>query len=364
MLKVGAFFGGDSSEHDISVITALEAIAAMPSDGVKCIPVYMRDGKWYTGAKLVNVRSYMPFCAKEHEEVFLCGDVLYKIKRGGKAKAWEKLDCALILAHGGTGEGGGLQGLMETNGVPYTSANVCASAVCMDKFVTKRVLSASGLPVLEGVKIAREYDEKAIEEAEKAGYPLFVKPNSQGSSIGAGVARDRRELTDKLALAHEFDEFALVERCVEEAEEYNVGIFRHGGKLSVSEPERPTKASEFLTFDDKYMRRGGGMSGSQREFPAKVSEKRRSELKSLAKAAYEAVGADGVVRVDFISERGKIYINEINTVPGSLAHYLFPEYGYTELLSLLIENALEKGVNSEKIYFTDVLNRGKGKGNG
>ena len=104
------------------------------------------------------------------------------------------------------------------------------------------------------------------------------------------------------------------------------------------------------------------MSGSEREFPAKVSEKTRSELKRLASGAFEAVGADGIVRVDFICERGKIYLNEINTVPGSLAHYLFPEYGYTELLSLLIKNALDKGVNSEKIYFTDVLNRGKGKG--
>lgn len=362
MLKVGAFFGGDSSEHDISVITALEAIAAMPSAGVKCIPVYMRDGKWYTGGKLVNVKSYMPFEAEKHEEVFLKGGVLYKIKRSGRAKAWEKLDCALILAHGGSGEDGGLQGLMEINRLPYTSSGVCASAVCMDKFIAKNFLAEAGFPVLEGVKIPREYDEKALENAEKAGYPLFVKPNSQGSSIGAGIARDRRELEEKLALAHEFDEFALVERCVEEAEEYNVGVFRCGKDVLVSEPERPVRASEFLTFDDKYMLRGGGMSGSEREFPAKVGEKMRSELKRLASGAFEAVGADGIVRVDFICERGKIYLNEINTVPGSLAHYLFPEYGYTELLSLLIENALRKGVKSEKIYFTDVLNRGKGKG--
>ena len=362
MLTVGAFFGGDSSEHDISVITALEAIAAMPSAGIKCVPVYMRDGKWYTGAALTDVKSYMPFCGEKHTEVHISGKTLYYKKRGGVRKKYAELDCALILAHGGMGEGGGLQGLLEIYGIPYTSAGVTASAMCMDKYLTKKYLGSCGVPVLDGVRIPRGYVKKDLEDAEKLCYPLFVKPNSQGSSIGAGMARDRAELEERLALAHEFDEYALVERCVPDASEYNVAIFSASGTVHISEPEKPSRVSEFLTFDDKYMRGRSGMSGAEREFPAKVTEKTREELKRLSGYVYKIAGLDGVVRIDYISDGKKLYLNEINTVPGSMAHYLFPEYNYTEFLRMLIENALYKGLNAEKVYYTDVLNRGKGKG--
>ncbi len=358
-----AVFGGRSTEHDISVITAIEALYAIPSK-YNVLPIYMRAGKFYGGDGLYTLKNYTPFVPQNHVELGFFNGTVYKLSKHGKLKQYFKPDCALLLNHGGEGENGALQGFFDIQGVPYTSSGVFGSAIAMDKFTAKCRLRSVGVPVTEGVIVRADCAERDIAEAEKSGYPLFVKPNSQGSSIGIGAAKDGAELRDKLAIAFEYDAEALVERCLTDFVELNVACRRVGGVLRVSAPERPISSRDALTFDDKYMvgaKGGVGMSGGRREFPARVSDEILVELDRLTRLIYDELKLSGVVRIDYMLAEGRIYFNEVNSIPGSLAHYLYPEIGYGEFLSETIEECMSFGAKKEPTFLSSVLTQGISK---
>lgn len=349
-------FGGNSAEHDISVITGVETLNAMPVKGFKVIPTYLREGVFYTGDCLFDIKSFIQFTSKRLTKIAISGKAVYSDDGRGKLKKLADVDCALLGTHGGDGENGALQGFLEINGIPHTSASVRESAVCMDKILTKQALSALGVRVVEGYEVNNPANDKDIDALEKKlAYPIIVKPSSQGSSIGISIARNREELVKALSLASHFSKGILAEKALKDITEINSGAYSVNGSLVLSEIEKPLTASDFLTYGDKYMGGGKGMGGGRREFPAKTSEKTRTKILDTTSYVYKALGLFGVVRMDYLVQGEDVYLNEINTIPGSLAHYLFPGIAHSELLKSLVESAIARGVPEAPKYVTNVL---------
>ncbi|MFA5449787.1 MAG: D-alanine--D-alanine ligase [Clostridia bacterium] len=349
-------FGGNSTEHDISVITGVETLNAMPVKGYKAIPIYIKDGVWYTGNSLYEIKKFIHFAPAAATKVGLVFKELYTLGKRGKLIKIADVDCALLATHGGSGENGALQGFLEMSGVPYTSTGVKESAICMDKVVAKSALSSLGIKVVEGYEMRYPASEEKIEQLEKKlGYPIIIKPASQGSSIGITLAKSREELIKGLELAHFFDTRILAEKGLENFTEINSAAVMIGKELVLSEIEKPLTASDFLTYSDKYMGSAKGMAGGVREFPARVSRKIREKILETTKSVYEKLNLFGVVRIDYLVQGEDVYLNEINTIPGSLSHYLFPKIPHAELLKALTESAIQRGTEKVPRYVTSVL---------
>lgn len=363
MKKVIAIFGGNSLEHDVSIITAVEGLNACPYTGYKVYPVYIYGGEWYSSESMLEVKTFINFEPKKHKKVCLIGKNLYFLK-GKKWRYLEKIDCALLFTHGGEGENGALQGFLEISGVPYTSSSVGASGLCMDKYNLKLALKDLRINRVKGVLVDRSCYENLDGIEKTLGYPLFVKPNSQGSSIGVGGAKNREELEERLEVAFNYDDKVLLEREMVDFTEYNCAVVKVGEEYIVSEVEKPMNFGEYLSFEDKYLDFSKSASKEKREFPALISEKLKDEICAIALKAYKKLDLWGVVRFDFIY-KDKLYLNEINTIPGSLAHYLFTDRTYTELLKNLIDGTIERGIKRSTTFTSPILfcgSSGKNKG--
>ena len=339
-MTVGVIFGGKSCEHNVSIVTGVQTLSELPSK-YKAVPIYIDEsGVWHNGKELGDIEYY----SKRKDtckEVHLRPSSPYLYAKNGR-KLY-KIDCMIVCCHGVNGEDGSLQGLLQLSGIPYTGSGVLASAAGLDKSVMKRLFKEAGLPVVPFVTVsADEYvsDPYAALEAIKStlSYPLIVKPCNLGSSIGIGIARDLSDLFTCLRAALEWDTKAVVEHALEDFEEYNCAVLL--GKPS--EVEKPVGWKDYLTYEDKYLSKSEGVG---REFPAKIPSELSDEIKSLAVKAYDAIGADGVARVDFLYKDGELFVNEINTVPGSLSSYLF-KGGLKEVADKIIERAVV--VNSAK----------------
>ena len=348
-MKIALIFGGRSLESDISVITAMQALAVLRETDFDVTPVYIAaDGGFYADG-VDEVSAFTPFDASRHKRLVLADGVFSKLRKG-KLKRVFRPDAALVCCHGGEGENGVLQGVLEFNGVPYTSAGVLGSALMMDKAAAKCAFEQMLLNVLPYVVVGSQEVEAdadgAAERCEEAlGLPVIVKPASQGSSIGISAAHDRGELSSALAFAAKFGEKLVVEQLLEDFAEVNCAAYGRGEEVVVSETERPLSSGELLTFDDKYL--SGGKAGSGRVTPADVGEEMNVLIGSLTERIYRALGLRGVVRMDFLADRarGKVYINEVNTVPGSMAFYLFEAAGvsFSDILTDIIEDAIARG---------------------
>lgn len=336
---IAVFFGGRSCEHDISIITGLQAMSACKR---KCVGVYIDcDGLWWAAdcfdsAAAVRNKKFKgkPVHIRPSEPYLYC-----KNKRVGR------IDAALLCMHGVLGEDGALQGLLEMCGVPYTGSGVEASAIGMNKLRTKSVFESAGLEVLPYVPLTRtEYVKNAnaaISGAQKIGYPIIVKPCNLGSSIGISVAKSDTELFTALRVAFEWDDVVIMEKALADFTEVNCAVIECGdGELKISETEQPVGWKTFLTFADKY---SGDVKSERRKSPADVGDDVNAQIQRSAEAAYKAVGCSGVARVDFLVKDGHVYANEINTIPGSLASGLFDgELCFSELIELLIDGALRR----------------------
>lgn len=342
--RLGVFFGGVSAESDVSVLTAMQVFGAVDLSKYEVVPVFM-DGAWWTGQDLTDLRAFRPFEPKAHTEVVLRGRSLYKV-RGKRAKHLVDLDCALICCHGGEGENGSLQGLFETQGLPYTSTPVEGSALCMNKARFKAVLTALKYRHAKHVAVSREEffsDRVSVlsKIVKRQGFPVIVKPASLGSSIGVTSAKNREELEEALALCFALSGEVVVEREVSDKCELNCACVRYDDDLFVSAVERPKKEDGVLTFEDKYV--AGNKEGSLREIPADIPLELAKEVRATTLKLYRDFNLSGVVRVDYIWDRSKneLLVNEINTVPGSLAYYLFEPCGisFATLIDMLVDEA-------------------------
>ena len=348
--KVGVFFGGRSTEHEISVISANQAMAAMSREKYDIIPVYItKEGKWYTGEALTDVANYRDIDAllQKCEQVYMrpiYGDYnLYSMKTAGVFRHDHKviaaLDVVLPVLHGSNGEDGTFQGVIETIGIPFAGCDVLASANGMDKITMKMILASEDVPVVDYVWFTdKEWfsrHDALVEKVEKKlGYPVIVKPANLGSSVGIHRADNRKALEAAVADAEKYTSRIIVEHLVEDLCEINCSVLGNCDDYRMSVLEEPIKSGEILSYEDKYM--GGtkterGMQASKKRIPADLPADMTERIKFLAGETFRVLSCHGVSRVDFIVDRkdNSVYVNEINTIPGSLSFYLWEATGLT-----------------------------------
>lgn len=354
---VGVFFGGRSTEHEISVISANQAMAAMNPDKYEIVPIYIsKEGRWFTGRDLLTLSNYRnpEQLLQKCTEVYMrptYGDFnLYNTKKTLFGKdVFTTLDVAIPVLHGTNVEDGKFEGVLETIGIPYAGCNTLASANGMDKITMKMILRADNIPVVDYVWMTdhqwtsdRYNMLRKVEET--LGYPVIVKPADLGSSIGIGVAHDREQLISRLDDAARFSRRLIVEHMVTALREINCSVLGDVEEYQTSVLEEPIKAEEILSYGDKYM--GGGMHAAQKRIPAELPEDMAAECRRLAGETFRVLSCHGVSRVDLIidDDLGKVYVNEINTIPGSLSYYLWEAAGlrFDQLMDRLVKLALKR----------------------
>ena len=376
-MRVAVIFGGNSVEHEVSVISGLQAFAALDREKYDAIPLYLsKDNRFYTGEGIGDIKSYknLSECLKKADQVIpVKGEqgvdlVYYPLKRFGKPVA-ASFDVALPVVHGTNVEDGTLMGLLEILGVPYAACDVTASALSMDKMRMKSVLEAAGLPVLPALEFTGQAyasdGETVMGKIEDTfAYPVIVKPVNLGSSVGISRATDRQSLQASLDLAAGFSERILVERAVPNLREINCAVLGDEHDAQPSVCEEPINATDILSYTDKYMSGGKGAKGSKsagmadlkRRCPAELPDGMTEQVQELAVKAFRALGCLGVARIDFLNDKesGELWINEINAIPGSLSFYLWEAVGisFKELLDRLIALAFKRHREREVLTFS------------
>jgi D-alanine-D-alanine ligase len=363
-LKVGVLFGGRSAEHEVSVVTALQVISHLDRTKYEVLPIYItKEGKWFVGERLGRGEAYkrLPEVERYGSHAFIAPDPTVKALVPGSGGLFarglkESIDVAFLSFHGTHGEDGAIQGLLELADIPYTGAGVAGSAVGMDKILMKAAFRAAGIPVVPDVWFNRsewkENQKAVISRLEKSlRYPMYVKPANTGSSIAVGKAKNRKDLIETIEVASRFDRRIIVDQGVTDLTEINCSVLGNDNPIP-SICEQPLPKDELQSYRDKYLRGGKGklskqgMAGLSRKFPAPISKTMTRKIQDLAVKAFKATDCAGIARVDFLidKKRNKIYVNEINTLPGSFAFYLWEAAGLTfpKLLGRVIELGLER----------------------
>jgi len=366
-IKVGVIFGGESVEHEVSIISAIQAMNKIDQEKYDIIPIYItKDREWYTGDMLRDIESYQDLSLIKKfakNVVLLCdnGSFVLRQKGGVFNKTVTDVDIMLPIVHGTNVEDGALQGYLQTVGVPYVGPNVYAAVVGQDKVYMKSIFERESLP---STKFVWFYDvdykndlTEVLGNIKKLKYPLIIKPATTGSSVGIGTAINEEELIKAIDEAINYDSKILVEEMVQNLKEVNISVLGNYEHQKVSEIEEVVSTDKFLTFNDKYVgngkskgKHGGkiasysktskGMLSASRKLPADVSDDIKNKVEDVAIKAFKALGSSGVCRIDFLidDKTNKVYINEINSIPGSLAFYLWESKNkkYTELLDDII----------------------------
>lgn len=377
-MNVALIFGGRSPEHEVSIVTAHQVNAAL-SETHNVIPIYItKNGVWLTGEKLnelntftegnlPNVSDYDTVSVEFNSNTKF--NILPKRSSLLKRKKDLEIDVVFPAVHGVHGEDGTLQGLLELIGIPYVGTNVVGSCVGMDKTVMKSVLSANELPILPYVPFTKHEWEKSSHDIlnvieEKISYPLFVKPAISGSSIGISLVNDQTKLENAVELACRYCRRVLVEQALEGGYEINCAVMgTHSPTPSVC--EQPVASTDFLSFDDKYIHEDGetesetdlssGMAGAERKIPAPIPEALTLHIQNLATLTFQVLDCSGVARIDFlVSHDDHVYVNEINTIPGSFSFYLWEPVGvsFPELVAGLVELALETHKEKNRLIYS------------
>lgn len=373
---VGVFFGGKSVEHEVSIISGLQVIENLDKEKYEVIPIYIsKDNRFYTSKKLTKIEEFKDIdnvLKKSTEVYFLHSNsrmLVYK-KKGVFKKCLTGIDIALPVVHGVNVEDGTLEGFLEMYSIPYVGCDVCSSALGMNKIAFKKVLEASKIPVIEyetlNISEFEENKEKAFEKiTNKLNLPVIVKPSNLGSSIGIVIIKEKEEFAKKMQYVFEFCENVLVERCVTNLKEINCSVIGNFKEQEVSLLEEPIKQDEILSYEDKYIsgnNKGAvksGMASLLRKIPAELNQEQELEIYKLAVETFKCLNCEGISRIDFIMDMDtdKVYVNEINTIPGSLAFYLWEKKGikFHELLDKAIRYAIKRNERRKKItYSTDV----------
>lgn len=380
-MNIAVFFGSRSCEHDVSIVSALQCMEATKAAGFEVTPVYIsRDGLWYTGAPLENIETFREFNPMTKGITRVTLDVT---ANAGDLWAWPPqraglfakvpaplchIDCVIPVFHGWHGEDGTIQGLLEMANIPYASSGVLGSAIGMDKIAMKQILRGAGFPVLDFVWFTREQlkkDRKAvIERVEKEiKYPAFIKPAALGSSIGVSRAKNRDELERALDVAASYDRRILVEVGVNRPVEINCAALGYGEDVRASVCEMPVPSSNdtFLDFWQKYLRNAStkgedsrGMKSLSRVVPAPIGEELTKRIQTMTCDIFKLLDCCGTVRVDFILDQNDmLFVNEPNTIPGSLAFYLWKACGldFPKLIEKMVEDALRAHADKNSSVF-------------
>lgn len=379
-------FGGVSPEHEVSVLTAMQAISSLKDSDYRLIPLYItKSGNWLTGEKLLDLEFYKDLKLLE-EHAQKCAFVKDEsgrtlLKEQDKTGFFTKPEAYSVYAvlcafHGNDGENGSFQGICETFNVPYTGSNVLASSVGMNKVKAKELCVANEIPVTDSLDFYESNwgndQETIVKEAETLGYPLIVKPCSLGSSIGVAKASDRNELIEAIEVAFRYDAHLLVEEAIHPLMEINCSVLGTAEECKASVCEKPLGSTETLSFQDKYQsgnQADKGMASADRVIPADISSELTEEIRELAIRTFKTFGASGVARLDFLvnADSEQVYFNEINTIPGSFSFYLWEksDIDFTglmhELINIALQNHQQKNGRVQS-YETNLLNEKAAKG--
>ena len=357
-LKIAIIFGGKSPEHEVSIITAVQAMASMPKE-YETIPLYVsKSGQIFTGDHLKSISSYqnMPLLEKMAEHVALpsspqnisltpASPTIFK-------KSTKPFDVIFPCFHGGVGEGGWIQGLAEFYEVPIVGTGLTGAALGMDKVAMKAVFDGADIKQAHYIWFYRHdwYAKQATfvkEITAHLKYPIFVKPSRGGSSIGTTRAKTKVELIRAIDLAAAMDSRIVVEEGITGAREINISVMGNAGhELECSVCEEVFAKNEFLGFEDKYLtgKKNSGMASTTRIIPAKIPKSIADEIQTTSKLIFNLLDCSGLVRLDFLVKGKEVYCIEVNTIPGSLSFYLWEKcgYSYPKLLDHLIQLALSK----------------------
>ena len=357
-ITIAVLFGGRSVEHDVSIVTGQQVIDALPKEHYEVVPIYIsRDGKWYTGDPLLKLDNFKDENIVNRDGVVSCvispdvrhhGLILNPLAGRFSKSEIKRLDVVFPAIHGSHGEDGTLQGLFELADIPYVGCATLGSALTNDKILTKMILRQSNVPVLDDIFVSREdwlTDPDAIikQITSKFEYPLFIKPATLGSSIGVGRADSEVLLRASINIAANFDRRIIVEPAMTNGIEINCSVMGYGNQFEASVLEQPVTWDEFLSYEDKYLRGGEGMKSAERIIPAPISDELTKRIKDMTINAFRAVDGRGIARIDYLvkPETNEVYLNEINTMPGSVSFYLWREVGYsaTDVVEKLIKLA-------------------------
>ncbi len=371
-IKLALLFGGKSVEHEISIISALQAYASLDKEKYDVIPIYItKDGEMFCGGHIGDIDAY-----KDIKNLLSESFPVTLARSGGRvmimrtdSKPFKKplvdyIDVAFPIVHGTNVEDGTIAGYLNMLGVPYVGCDILSSALGMDKYAMKMIFADNGIPVLDCLVFGSpEFDsqpEGVVAKIEsKMEYPIIVKPVNLGSSVGISKADSREKLEQALEEAFLYAKKVLVERAITNLTEINCSVLGDEDDAEASVCERPVSQDEILSYSDKYL--GGsksskGMASTKRVIPADISTENTLYIRELAVKAFKALGCCGVARIDFMidNDSGKIYLNEINTIPGSLSFYLWEPKGvkYKELLSRMIDLALKRAREQERVTYT------------
>ena len=374
-IKVGVFFGGKSVEHEVSIITAIQAIENMDKDKYDIVPIYItKDNKMYCGDLIGNISNYkyidnllknsiqIILAQKDNKVVLLrCDKKIYQ------NDVYDYIDIAFPIVHGTNVEDGTLQGFLKMFNLPYVGCDVISSSVGMDKYVCKCVLKDNDIPILECKCIsAKDYNEDSdntIKEIEtKFSYPVIVKPINLGSSVGIKIAKNQEELKDAIENAFAYSRKVLVERAIKNLKEINCSVVGDYEFAKASECEEPVKTDEILSYKDKYISGGKktgamkSMNASVLRLPANIDKNVKERIQELALKTFDVLGCSGVIRIDFMidNDTNEIFVNEVNTIPGSLSFHLWKatDLNYTKLLDELIDLALKRNREEKNITYS------------
>ncbi len=358
-IKLGVVFGGETVEHEISVISAVQAMNALDSEKYDIIPIYIaKDRIWYTGKMLMDLEVYKDF---DNLKKYAKKCVMYKSENefylqalSGFKKIITSIDVIFPIVHGNNVEDGSLQGYFQTLGIPYVGSHVLGSALGQDKVVMKEIFKANHIPIVDYIWF---YDNEYLSKKEeilgavaKMGYPVVVKPATLGSSIGIKVANNLTEIEESIAEAFKYDIKIVIEKCVANLVEVNQSVLGDYENSEVSAIEEVMSTDEILSYKDKYIGGGKGskskgMASAGRLIPARISDEMSDKIAILSKEVFRCLNLSGICRIDYLidSKTNEIYVNEPNTIPGSLSFYLWDPVGkpYDKLLDEAITLAIK-----------------------
>ncbi|MCM1371051.1 MAG: D-alanine--D-alanine ligase [Clostridium sp.] len=376
-IKVGVIFGGETVEHEVSIISAVQAMNNMDQEKYEIIPIYItKDRIWYTGHMLMDIDVYKDFetLKRYAKRVTLCKreDGFYLVNTSGiLRKDVSSIDIAFPIVHGNNVEDGSLQGYLDTIGIPYVGSKVLGSSLGQDKVIMKQIFSSIGLNVVPYTWFFdTEYqvnNSTILENIDSLGYPVIVKPAHLGSSVGITFVQSKEDIDSAINEAIKYDTKIVVEKAITDMKEVNCAVLGNYSNQTTSAIEEVIGSKNFLTYADKYMgsskskggakfskfnKFGKGMVSAKRKIPADITDNQKEEIEEYSKKAFKALNLSGVCRIDYMidTKQNKIYINEPNTIPGSLSYYLWEANGkeYSELLNDMITLAIKEYKEKER----------------
>ncbi len=371
MRNVAVVFGGKSCENEISVLTGVFVLNVLDREKYTPIPIYIHtDGGMYTSPKMNDVRIFKERKYGNFQRIFLDGGTMYALNaKKNRIKPIVRLDCAVNCCHGGLGEGGGVAALMESNDIPLASPDIAPSGIFLDKYLTKIAMQGLGIPTVEYIRVNEsDYKKRGAFLLKRIGaklkYPVVIKPAHLGSSIGITVAKNEEDAKAGIELGFALDHRLVIEKYLEKKEDVNCAVYAINGEIYVSEPEKAFGAGLY-SFEEKYVKRTsdgmGKYGGDQKKSGGRyaLSAELREKIRAYTRTVYKRMDLRGAVRMDFLVSEGKAYLCEVNTVPGSLAYYLFCERitdARTFFGDLIEEGIRDHAAKDKKVITTGILN--------